>query len=84
MQRQSDRVLVMAKPQLYSSGPWNCPSPETVTTEPVQSGLILFLTRILEWVVTPFSRGSFQPRDQTRVSYVQPALAAGFFTTGAL
>ena len=27
-------------------------------------------TRILEWVVTPFSRGSSQPRDQTCISYV--------------
>ena len=26
--------------------------------------------RILEWVAIPFSRGSSQPRDQTRVSYV--------------
>ena len=27
-------------------------------------------TRILEWVAIPFSRGSFQPRDQTQVSNV--------------
>ena len=26
--------------------------------------------RILEWVAMPSSRGSFPPRDQTRVSYV--------------
>ena len=26
--------------------------------------------RILEWVVISFSRGSFQPRDQTLISYV--------------
>ena len=26
--------------------------------------------RILEWVAIPFSRGSFQPRDQTRLSHV--------------
>ena len=26
--------------------------------------------RILEWVVTPFSRGTSQPRDQTHISYV--------------
>ena len=26
--------------------------------------------RILEWVVISFSRGSFQPRDQTRVSHI--------------
>ena len=32
--------------------------------------------RILEWVATPSSRGSSQPRDQTQVS--RPA--GGFFT----
>ena len=32
--------------------------------------------RILEWVATPFFRGSSQPRDQTQVSYI----ADGFFT----
>ena len=31
--------------------------------------------RIQEWVATPFSRGSYQPKDQTRVSCV----AGGFF-----
>ena len=32
--------------------------------------------RILEWVAFPFSRGSFQPRDQTQVSHI-----AGRFVT---
>ena len=32
--------------------------------------------RTLEWIAMSFSRGSFQPRDQTRISY-----AGGFFTT---
>ena len=27
-------------------------------------------TRILQWVAFPFSRGSSQPMDQTRVSYI--------------
>ena len=27
-------------------------------------------TRILEWVTFPFSRGSYQPRDQTQVSHI--------------
>ena len=39
--------------------------------------------RILEWVVVLASRGSSQPRDRTQVSYASPALAGGFFTTGA-
>ena len=33
--------------------------------------------KILEWVAVPFSRGSFQPRDQTQVS----CIADGFFTS---
>ena len=33
--------------------------------------------RILEWVAFPFSRDSFQPRDQTQVSRI----AGGFFTS---
>ena len=35
--------------------------------------------RILEWVAYPFSRGSFQLRNQTRVS----CIAGGFFTSWA-
>ena len=33
--------------------------------------------RILEWVASPFSRASSQPRDQTRVSHI----VGGFFTS---
>ena len=36
--------------------------------------------RTLEWVVFPFSRGSFQPRDQTQVS----CIASGFFASWAM
>ena len=36
-------------------------------------------TRILEWVVFPFSRGSSQPRDWTQVSHI----AGRFFTSWA-
>ena len=36
--------------------------------------------RILEWVAFPFSRGSSQPRNQTRVS----CIAGGFFTNWAI
>ena len=35
--------------------------------------------RILEWVAIPFSRGSYQPRNPTRVS----CFAGGFFTSWA-
>ena len=37
-------------------------------------------TKILEWVVIPFSRGSSQPRDQTQATYI----ASRFFTIFAL
>ena len=36
--------------------------------------------RILEWVSYPFSRGSSQPRNRTRVSYI----GGGFFTNWAI
>ena len=36
----------------------------------------VFQARILEWVAIPFSRGSSQPRDQTRISHT----AGSFFT----
>ena len=39
----------------------------------------IFQARILEWVAFPFSKGSFQPRDQTQVSHI----AGGFFTNSA-
>ena len=44
--------------------------------QPIQLHGIL-QARILEWVVFPFSRGSFQPKDQTQVS----SIAGGFFTS---
>ena len=36
--------------------------------------------RLLEWVAFPFSKGSPQPRDQTRVS----CITGGFFTDWAI
>ena len=39
----------------------------------------IFQARILEWVSSPFSRGSSRPRNQTRVS----CIAGGFFTNWA-
>ena len=39
----------------------------------------IFQARMLKWVGFPFSRGSSQPRNQTRVS----SIAGGFFTTCA-
>ena len=37
---------------------------------------VFFNARILEWVVISFSRGSFQPRDQTCVSWIAGRLFA--------
>ena len=51
------------------SDPMNCSSPGSSVHGILQA-------RILEWVAIPFSRGSSQPRDQTRVS----CIAGRFFT----
>ena len=40
----------------------------------------IFQARILEWVAVSFSRGSSQPRDQTRIS----GIAGSFFTIRAI
>ena len=40
--------------------------------------------RRLEWVAISFSRGSSGPRDQTRISYVSPALAGGFLNVNTI
>ena len=45
---------------------------------PLSTGILQ--ARILEWVAIPFSRGSSQPRDRTRVSWIS-CLADGFFIT---
>ena len=43
---------------------------------PGSSALGISQARILEWVAIPFSRGSFQSRDQTQVS----CISGRFFT----
>ena len=42
----------------------------------------IFQARILEWIATPFSRGSSQPRDEL-MSLKSAALVGRFFTTSA-
>ena len=44
------------------------------------TGHRILQARILEWVSYPFSRGSSQPRNRTRVSYI----GGGFFTNWAI
>ena len=54
---------------------------ETMDCSPQVSSVHGILqARIQEWVVTPFPRGSSQPRDQTQVSHT----AGGFFTIWAI
>ena len=76
--------------QEYWSG-LSCPPPEYLPnpgTEPrsptLQADSLLpehqGSPRILEWVAYPFSRGSSQPRNWTRVS----CIAGGFFTNWAI
>ena len=57
------------------------PNPEIATRSPALWQNFYCLNhqrspRILEWVAYPFSRGSSQPRNQTRVS----CITGGFFT----
>ena len=49
-----------------------CPCTATWEAEILQA-------RILEWIASPFSKGSSQTRDQTQVSRI----AGGFFTSWA-
>ena len=67
--------------KLLQSGPTLCDPMEC--SLPVSSVHGVFQARILEWVALPYSRGSFQPRDQTHVSCIY-CIAGGFFTAGLL
>ena len=57
----------------------NSATPWTVARPPGFSVHGILQARILEWVAIPFSRGSYQPRDQTQVS----CTAGRFFTIWA-
>ena len=75
--------------QEYWSGlpcppPRDFPNPGIELRSPTLQQILYHLShqgspRILEWVAYPFSRGSFQPRNQTRVS----CIAGWFFTSSA-
>ena len=66
------RVLLMAMCVCMQS-PFSCVwlfvTLWTVATPPLRPPRLLFRARILEWVIISSSRGSSQPRDQTRISY---------------
>ena len=58
------------------------PNPGIKSSSPAFRQILCYLShlgspRILEWVAYPFSRGSSQPRNQTRVS----CIAGGYFTS---
>ena len=60
------------------------PNPGIKSSSPAFRQILCYLShlgspRILEWVAYPFSRGSSQPRNQTRVS----CIAGGYFTSWA-
>ena len=60
------------------SNPINCGLPGSSIHRILQAGVV-------EWGAIAFSRGSSQPRDWTRISYISciGRLAGRFFTTGA-
>ena len=62
---------------------WLFATPWTVTHQASLS-LGILQARILEWVAIPFSRGSSQPRDQTRVSCFAGRFCAIWATREAL
>ena len=53
--------------------PQSCPT----LCAPMDIAHGILQARILEWVAFPFSRGSFQPKDQTQIS----CIAGRFFTS---
>ena len=59
--------LLQSCPTLYDS--LDCSPPRSSLHGILQA-------RILEWVATPSSRGSSQPRDRTRVSYIVGGFSA--------
>ena len=71
-------MYVLQTFNMYVKVVQSCP----IFCDPMDSSLAgssvhgILQTRILEWVVIPFSRGPSQPRDRTQVS----CIAGGFFT----
>ena len=63
-------LVTQSCPTLWDHVDCNLPGPSVSGT---------LQARILGWEVIPFSRGSFQPRDQIRVSCIE----GGFFTVWA-
>ena len=73
MKVKSESEVTQSCPTLYD--PMDCSLPSS-------SVHVILQARILEWVAISLSKGSFQPRDQTQVSYVS-CIASKFFTVSA-
>ena len=63
MQKEPYCCCLVIQPCLTLCGPTDCRWPSSSVHG-------IFQARILEWVAIPFSRGSFQPKDQTQVSCI--------------
>ena len=66
----------------FQSGPTLCDSMDC--SPPGSSVHGILQARILVWVAMSSSRGSFQPKDQTRVSYVSCVGRRSLFTTSTI
>ena len=71
--KNANVVVLVAQSCPTLCDPMNCSPPGSSVHEPFQA-------RILEWVAISFSRGSSQPRDQTRIS----CTAGRFFSDWAI
>ena len=69
------QVQVQVKITQLCSTPWNLMD----CGPPVSSVHVILQVRILEWIASPFLRGSSQSRDRTKVSHI----AGRFFTRWA-
>ena len=78
---QAPPLMGFSRQEYWSGVP--LPSPKVTQSRPTLCNPIdytaheILQARILEWVASPFSRGSSQSRNRTRVS----CIAGGFFTS---
>ena len=83
--QEDSTVYVCVCAQLLQScrtvcNPMDCSPPDSASP-PGSSVHGILQARTREWVAMSSSRGTSQPRDQTQISHISPALAGRFFTT---